>query len=126
MRRALVVLAALVVVAGAFAAGALIFRDGGGEKVVESQLTCAYDDTDADCDGYVEDELDARCGDGVDAVKIMMVYENDDGETPPRSQSGHGSPRTCPDQPDTTPPDRTPNPIRRNGSTDWLDWPGRG
>jgi hypothetical protein len=37
MRRALVVLAALVVVAGAFAAGALIFRDRGHEGWSETE-----------------------------------------------------------------------------------------
>jgi hypothetical protein len=80
VRRALVVLAVLVVVAGAFTAGALIFRSGGGENVVESELTCAYTDTEKDCDGFVTDELAAVCEEGVDAVKITMVYENRGGE----------------------------------------------
>jgi transposase InsO family protein len=71
----------LVVVAGAFAAGALIFP-GGDENVVESQLTCSDEDGDmpADCSGYVADELEAQCVEGVDAVKITMAYEDDDRE----------------------------------------------
>jgi hypothetical protein len=80
MRRALLVLAALVAVAGAFTAGALIFR-GGDENVVESQVHCVdvvgpRGGADDDCDEVFNDENRAICStEGYDAVKITIIYE---------------------------------------------------
>jgi hypothetical protein len=79
MRRALVVLAVLIVVAGAFAAGALIFR-GGDDNVVESEVHCVETveegGSDDDCGEVFGDEKRALCSaDGYDAVKITIIYE---------------------------------------------------
>lgn len=80
MRRALVVLAVLVVVAGAFTAGALIVRDreggGGNGKVVESELHCGDGNTARECNYRAEQEIRDRCADeGVGAVKLTVIYE---------------------------------------------------
>jgi hypothetical protein len=49
----------------------------GAPSSVPWSLPWAMLDTPKDCQGYVEDELDARCGDGVDAVKITIVFDAD-------------------------------------------------
>jgi hypothetical protein len=94
------VLALLVVVAGAFAAGALIFRDGEDRKLARAQIRCLDDgeeDENGDpvgwnegCDDIYDEELRLVCagGDpagpegGVDAVEMTIIYEY---ETPPRA-----------------------------------------
>ena len=75
MRRALVVLAALVVVAGAFTAGALIFRSGNESprNIVEAEIRCSEGNCRAQADQTVQDGC--AFDDTVDGVKITVVYE---------------------------------------------------
>jgi hypothetical protein len=70
LRRALVVLAALIVVAGAFTAGALIFRGGGDRNVSKAIISC---DTTDECRDRKEAERRALCNEGVDALRITVI-----------------------------------------------------
>jgi len=74
MRRALVVLAVLVMVAGAFTAGALIFRDK-GRKTTEVTLHCSDQQSQQECDRAWDRAFEAECDDGADAVKMTVVFE---------------------------------------------------
>jgi hypothetical protein len=73
MRRVLVVLVVLVVVAGAFAAGALIFRGDDERNVVESEMTCFNVSTGGQCSARANDEFRALCDEGVDAGKLTVI-----------------------------------------------------
>jgi hypothetical protein len=75
MRRVLVVLVVLVVVAGAFVAGALIVRDDNArdDKVVESEIHCR-DTGDGECGRIYRTERRTLCDDA-DVTRITIVYE---------------------------------------------------
>jgi hypothetical protein len=84
VRRALVAIAAFVVVAGAFTAGALIFRDNGSDDVAKATIRC-FDDGDEDsngdpvgwnegCDRQSRDEVADVCDEGIDSVQLTIIY----------------------------------------------------
>jgi hypothetical protein len=73
--------AALVVVAGAFTAGALIFRDRGDRNVAESQIHCDdADTTNKECADRANREIRILCESAsepaADAVRVTIVYES--------------------------------------------------
>jgi hypothetical protein len=69
LRRVLIVLAALIVVAGAFTAGALIFR-GRDRNVSKAIISC---ETTDECRDQKEVERRALCNEGVDALRITVI-----------------------------------------------------
>jgi hypothetical protein len=73
MRRALVVLAAVVVIAGAIAASA-IFNARNGGKIVESEIHCIDNEG---CDRRVKEVKRNICSEeDTDGVKLTIVYES--------------------------------------------------
>lgn len=82
MRRVLVVLAALVLLAGVFMAGDFILGYRGDRKVVESEIQCADSEEQGEvegrghCERLFDEEVRDLCAEGADAAKVTVVFQS--------------------------------------------------